>query len=511
MSSVILKINSVDKSSLIDWQSIRKEEVLTKEPDTLEFQIKNYTGKTYRPSIGDDVTLYDGTTKIFGGVVIETNDALSGGLLKMFSVKCKDYTHTLDRYLVAKTYTSTTANAIIADILTNFTDGTFTGTNVAAPIVLDKIVFNYLSVSQALQKITEAIGGYDWYVDYDKDIHFFINTVMSAPYSLTDTSANFIYQSLQLSQDTSQLRNTIIVRGGDVEGTSVDNKQVADGAQRVFFVGYDLTSFLAYKALAASPTVFVAITVGADGKDDPTTFDSLYNPNNGLLIFPDGTKPAIGDVVKTTGIPIFPLITEQQDIASVAANGEYEYLIVDKTIKSKDAANQRALAELLKYSTLLTKGTFSTRTSGLRSGQTISINCTLRGIVGTYLIERIITTLRTPSGSTTDLLFEVKIISTVDITMVDILNKLLIKDPSSQIDIGQNEIVNRIYNQSEAITIGEVTAQSKTHNPQTETVTLTEASNAAKNAGTIFVTGSYTPANFADTKRVFIVGGSRLG
>ncbi len=511
MAGITLKINTVDKSSLIDWQSCRKEEVLTKEPDYLEFLIRNNPSKTYRPALGNDVKLYDDATVIFGGVVVETEDTLSGGLLKHFRVRCKDYTQTLDRYLVSKTYTAMTADAIIADIISTFTDGTFTGTNVAAPITIAKIAFNYLSVSQALQKITESIGGYDWYVDYAKDIHFFQNASISAPFSLTDTSANFIYESLDISQDTSQLRNSITVRGGDFQGTSVDNQQVADGKQRVFFVGYDLTTFLAYKALAASPTSFSALTVGADGKDNPASFDTLYNPNQGLLIFPDASKPAINDVVKTTGIPIFPLITQQQDVPSVALNGEYQYVIIDKTIKSKDAANQRAQAELLKYSTVLTKGSFTTRTSGLRTGQTISIACTNQGITGSYKIERIATSLRTPSSVTSDLLFEVSLVSTVDVTMVDILNKLLVKDPAAQLDIGQNEVVDRIYTMPEAITIGESTAQSKVHNPQAETITLTEASQASKTLATVFVAGPYTPSSFSDTKRVFILEGSRLG
>lgn len=509
--AISLLINSVDKSSLVDWESLNKTEVLTKEPDSLQFLIRNTTLKTYRPSLGDDVKLYDGSTLIFGGVVIQTYDTLNGGLLKYFRVTCKDYTHTLDRYLVSKTYSSQTGNAIIADILSSFTDGTFTGTNVNCPFTVSNIAFNYLSVSQALQKLTEAIGGYDWYVDYAKDVHFFQNSSVAAPFSLDDTSGNHIYESLELVQDTSQLRNSIIVRGGDVQGTSVDNLQVADGKQRVFFVGYDLTSFTAYKALAASPTSFSALTVGADGKDNPASYDALYNPNQGLLIFPDGTKPAVNDVVKTSGIPVFPLITEQQDIASVNANGQYQFVIIDKTISTKNAAKQRATAELLKYANVLTTGSFQTRTSGLRTGQTISINCTARGITGSYLIDRIITRLRTPSASSSDLIFDVHFISTVDVTMVDVLNKLLVKDPANQIDIGQNEVVNRIYIDDESITIGEVTTQSKVHNPQTDTITLTESSNAAKSAGTVFVAGPYTPSSFADTKRVFILNGSPLG
>lgn len=510
MSTIVLKVNNVDKSNQVIWDSVQKVEVLTKEPDSLIFSLRNYGSKTFRPALGDDITLFNGATKIFGGIVISAVDKIEG-LLKYFEVTCKDYTQVLDRMLVAKAYSAMTANAIIADIISEFTTG-ITGTNVNAPITVATANFNYLSVSQSLQKLTTLIGGgYDWYIDYDKDIHFFQTDTILAPFSLTDTSQNFLYGTLELQTDTSQLRNSITVRGGDVNGTAVDNKQVMDGQQRVIFVGYNLTSFLAYKALAATPTTFVALTVGADGKDDPTLFDTLYNPDRGLLTFPDASKPAINDVVKYTGIPVFPIITKQQDIASVAANGIYEYLILDKTITSKDAAKKRAAAEILNYGNIITTGQFTTLTSGLRTGQTITINSAIRGINDSFKIQKITTSLRTPSASTSDLIYNVEFVSTIDVTLVDVLNKLLIRDPSDQIIIGQNEIIDRIYTEYETITATEVVSSSKVHNPHSETITATEATNQAKNAGTIFVAGPYTPANFADTKRVFVSNGSLLG
>ena len=507
MSAIILKINSVDYSAQVDWTSVSKLEVLTREPDSLNFSLRNYGTKTYRPVLGDDVTLYDGSTKIFGGIVV-TSDETIDGLLKYFQVTCKDYTQIIDRLLVSAVYTNQTINYIIADIISRFTTG-ITGVNVNAPVTVATVTFNYLSVSQCLTKLTQLIGGgYDWYIDYDKDIHFFQTSAILAPYSLTDTSQNFLYGTLEIQQDTSQMRNFITVRGGDVNGTAVDNKQVMDGQQRIIFVGYALTSFLAYKALAATPTTFVALNVGKDGITDPTTVDVLYNPDLGLMTFPDATKPAINDVVKYSGVPVFPIITQQQDTASVATYGLYEYLILDKTISSKDAAKKRAAAELLNYSQPITTGSFTTLTSGLRTGQTVTINSSFRNINSAYKIQRITTTLRTPSVTTSGLIFKVEFVSTIDVTMVDILNKLLITDPANQIDIGANEIIDTIYSQYESVVMSEVTAQSLVHNPQTETVTAGESfTNRGFNFGTIFVAGPFTPSG---TSRVFVCDGSLL-
>src|SRR3989304_9313393 len=122
--AVILRVNGTDRTDQVEWTSLEKIEVLTKEPDTLRFSLRNYGSKTFRPVLDDEVTLHDGATKIFGGVVIDTADTVEGKL-KYLSVNCKDFTHTLDRKLVAKVYTGFTANAIIADIVSLFVEAGF--------------------------------------------------------------------------------------------------------------------------------------------------------------------------------------------------------------------------------------------------------------------------------------------------------------------------------------------------------------------------------------------------
>ena len=513
---ITLQVNAVDKTNQIDWQSLEKTEVLTKEPDSLRFSLRNYGAKTFRPQLDDEVTLFDGATKIFGGIVIDTHDIIVGNL-KYFAVNCKDFTQTLDRQLVAKTYTGDTADTIIADIIAIFTTGGFTGANVVAPIVVEKIIFNYMTVSQALSKLATVLGNYDWYVDYDKDIHFFEDATISSPFNLTDTSANYVWNSLVVEENIHQLRNHIIIRGGDIEGDNVTNIQIADGVQRVFFVGYSLSlsSLLIEKALSATPTTFVVQTVGKDGVDNPASFDCLYNPNDGLIIFPDGSKPASNDRIKSSGLPIFPLIAEKIDVVSQGIHGDYQYLIVDKTIKSRDAASQRADAELTKYSTTAQHSSFKTYTDGLRTGQTINIGSIIRNFSQDFRIERIITTLHTP----TTFQYEVSALASEDVTMVDVLNRLMVTNVNEEIAVAENEVVDRLFSAFETINLGEAFVIAKSgdalHFPQTETIVLSEVDILQPiDYATIFVYAPYlhVPSfNGADKKRVFIANGSPLG
>ena len=508
-----LKVNGVDKTSMVEWESLTKTEVLTKEPDTLKFRIKNYGAKTYRPILGDEITLFYNSVKIFGGVVVDTTEAVNA-MVKYFDISAtKDFTHTLDRKLVANTYTATSVNDIIADLIDNFTDLSdgFTYTNVDCTVILDSIVFNYITVSECLKKLQQTLGNYDWFVDYDKDIHFFETSSQPAPFNLNDTSGNFIWNSLVIQENINQLRNHIIIRGGDVEGDSVSNNQIADGSQRVFFIGYSLTlpSLVIEQSLAITPTVFFTLSVGKDGVDNPLSFDTLYNPDNGLLIFRDNNKPAVSDHLKTTGVPVFPLLSEKKDIVSIGTYGTYQYLILDKTIRSRASASQRSQAELVKYSKISRYAKFRTNNDGLKVGHYININSAIRGVNQSFLIDRITTRLRTPDT----LEFDVSCLASEDVTMIDILNKLVTTDPTNQINIGSNEIVDTLNSALEAIDLNEFLSTAQHHDkPYTLDLDETEVVQPL-DYGILWVLGPYTPViiyNGIDNKRAFIVNGSYL-
>ena len=54
-------------------------------------------------------------------------------------------------------------------------------TGVTDTTVVELIVFNYLTVSEALKKLAITLGDYSWYVDYEKDIHFYANSTQHEP------------------------------------------------------------------------------------------------------------------------------------------------------------------------------------------------------------------------------------------------------------------------------------------------------------------------------------------
>ena len=428
--SLVININAVNRTNQIDWTSVKKTEVASKQSDTLNFLIKNYGTKTYRPAINDVVQFMNGATKVFEGIVTGNQETVQG-LARYFSITCKDYTHTLDRMLVSKTYQNMTAGAIISDLISTFTTG-FTTTGVVAPTLVSQISFNYITVSQCLEKLTKIVQGYVWYVDYNKNINFFVNVLNVSPFSLSDTGNNYIFGTLNIKSDVNQLRNDIYIRGGSIiSSTTRTETFVADGVNTVFALG------LKYNVV---PTIIlngVTQTVGLENINPAGSNQAYWDFNQKTIRF--DTIPTNTHVITVTGTYLYPLIFRKQNNLSVETYGIFQHLIIDKTIITIDGASQRADVEIAQYATPTNSGSFKTNNAGLIAGQRLTIDSTIRSLSEDYLIQQIDTIAKTP----TTLQYTVKIESYSSFGIIDVLKQLLVTNATEELDIAQNESIQR--------------------------------------------------------------------
>lgn len=429
-----LKVNNIDKTSEIEWSTIQKMEVLNKEPDRLEFGLKNYGSKTYRPALSDTVELYDDEVKIFAGVITETKED-SSGVLKYFKVVCKDWSYEMDRKVVNQSYKNQSVNYILNDIITNYLPAGFTMTTVDVPNIINEIKFNDEIPSKCFQRLTELLGDFDWYIDYDKDIYFFKEYEKVAPFELTDTAGNYVFGSLSITRNVNQIRNTIIVKGGQKVSSVLTDTIKSNGSQRTFTLIPSLQSLDIQKSINGGSS-WSTLTLGADGTDDPATKDALYNTNNGFLIFPEASKPADGHLVKWSGNQVYPIKLIRKDWTSINKYGEFQYVIKDETIKSEDQAKQRALGELKKYAEKINEGTFRTYKSGLETSQKIHIQSDALGLDEYFKINRIILAAKGPETYE----YTVSLIASETMTMIDVLSKLLITNTSESQSV-ENEVL----------------------------------------------------------------------
>lgn len=441
-----ITIAGTDRTSLIDWPSVRCRQVLTKSSDELNFRIKKFGTKNYTPAVNDEVIFTHNSVRIFAGYIVKVTNDIKG-LAQFQNVIVKDYSYILENQLISKTYTSTTVAAIIADIMANYAPAGFTTAGVNANVAVTKMIFNYISISQCFKKMADLLKGYEWYVDYNKDIKFFPAGTVSAPFGLTDTNGKFIKDSLELTSDISQLANDVTIRGGKVIGTGTRTEYWSgDGTRTNFPLGNDFNSL---------PTVTVggvSKTVGVDGLDEDASFVCMWNQNSQLIRFTSGNTPVAGtNNIAITGTPQFPLTYQKQHNISISTYGRKPRFVKDTNIQDILSASQRADSELEYYAFPVNSGKFSTYESGLAIGQSININSTIRGVNVDYKIQSITVTCYSP----TELKYSIEIQTAKNIGINDILTKLLITDPAAKEDSNANEIVLRVSSFPETLDIND--------------------------------------------------------
>lgn len=450
-----LKINTIDRSSSVDWSSLSWVSILTKEVDRFEFNIKKTSAKTI-PALGDTIELLEDGLKLFGGILVERNEKIIGGILIGYDCRAKDWSAKLDGKLVVKSYANQTADAIVQNIIITYTTG-FTVVNVKPSVSVGSIKFNYEQVSRALTQLADQIN-WDWYVDPDKDIHFFDEETATAPFNLDDTSGNYEWATLEINNTILNLKNYVFVRGGEYkktisEANSVDS-YLGDGTKKTFQLAYKYDNITVKKG-------GVVQTIGTDQQTDPATVDLLYNFNEKFIKFT--AAPANAATVVIFGDAFIPIIAAVRDQGSIATYGEFQQAKIDKSIASVSEAQSRAKTELKKYSESTFEARFKTTKTGLRVGQQIQVGSVIRGFpTKKFKINRI----NGKARGNDHMEYEVFLIASGEITFTDIMVGLLSKD-NKNITIATNEVLQRLEVFSEGITLADALTSYKRTPPYT--------------------------------------------
>ena len=214
MAGITVKIGGVDKTEYVDARTLSIRDELTSKVDSASFDfICNDIAVAPKP--GESVLIEEGTKKLFSGRILSKKESFLPPNLLEYPVECIDHTRDLDKKLVSESYKDQKAGDIYKHIIDNYTAG-FTYTKVSDGPTISEIAFDYVQVSEALTKIAE-ICDYEWYVDYDKDVHFFARNTYPAPFQLDDNQAN--YKDLIINTDISQLRNRIFVKSSGLKDT----------------------------------------------------------------------------------------------------------------------------------------------------------------------------------------------------------------------------------------------------------------------------------------------------
>lgn len=384
--AITLTIAGVDKTSLLVRGSLSWSDNLNAR-NTCSFELVSTDG-SYRPAVGAIVVIANGATKVFAGSIDSYEEEKGEGNSSLwYSVDCVDYNQLLDRHLVAQAYDGDTLGDIVADILANFLAGEgVTATQVQTGPTITRAVFNYVSATAAFDELADA-SGFAWWIDYDKGLHFCDRTANAAPFSLTDSSANF--RALKVRRTREQYRNKQYIRGGQALTASRSETLTGDGKTRVFPVAYPV---------GTTPTITLggaSKTVGIRGVD--TGKDFYWNKGEREITQDDaGTllTSASNLVIGYQGLyPILLAASDDSAVASMAASeggtGVYEVITSAPEVDSDTMATEKANGLLRKYGRVPRYIEFETDSDGLFAGQLLPVTLTAHALSGSYFIESV--------------------------------------------------------------------------------------------------------------------------
>jgi hypothetical protein len=166
-------------------------------------------------------------------------------------------------------------------------------------------------------------------------------------------------------------------------------------------------------------------------------FNCMYNYQEKLVKFPDGTLDD-GDIIRVFGDANVPLIVQAVDSDSIIAFGEREGVEIDKSITSIEEAELLANSLLEKWKEGSLEGKFTTRETGLRVGQYLTITSTRFGVDAMYRVNKVRGTLKHLDA------FEWKIefLTSGQTKLTDILISLIGKD-NQNVEISPNEVIQK--------------------------------------------------------------------
>lgn len=378
-------------------------EVLQNRGNTMELEITKKSAQS-APAEGKEIIFKDGARFLFGGFISKVTPVEIGrGDLFVYRVEATDYTYILINKSAQKTYASQTLEYIAEDLLTTYVDSGYSLTTGGIDVgpTIDTVSFNHVSLRKAFEKLSK-ITGYEWWIGYDKVVYFKPKSATTAPEQITDSSDN--HDTLSIETDLSQVRNSIVVRGGQEETSTYFSQTIeADGVAKEWPLREKPTDLQFIKEAT------VTQTVGEDPTDDETGNDYMYNKAEKYVRVIDASSaPAAGTDIEVSykyEVPVIILLESASSVAAMTAleggDGIHAHTIFESAIKSKAEARQRALKELTEYANPHVNGFFTTRTglltagSYFQAGQELTINSPSWGINTdtNYLIQEVITTL----------------------------------------------------------------------------------------------------------------------
>jgi hypothetical protein len=348
-----------------------------------------------------EVQIYDfNQTLVFGGYAGIIDDKTNRKSV-FTHVQCYDYWQQLDRIIVTEVFSGTGDSYMITYLLNKYAPWIDTSLMpTATHYVFSSQPFLHVTLQDALQAITDTAGQVIW-ITPDKKVHYISLTgASSASYAISDTpnnSTSFPATITKYEQDDTSAINRVYFYGGNyLSGNfTQDISTQANGSNTLFAIGY-----YPYETTDGKVHVHVNgvdLLVAFTGADQTNlnnvlkpagNADVLINRSSHTLQF--ATAPASGASVTCSYRYQLPLTVVLTSAASLAFYGTYlDAVYTDTTVIDTATAIQQSRVLLSEQAFGLTTLEVDVWQPGLVPGTVITVNNTVRGISGNFMIQSV--------------------------------------------------------------------------------------------------------------------------
>lgn len=398
---IVVLVGGVDVTDYVVPESLEITNVLTNQVDSCTFVLDGAPGSLI---IADwmEVIVLDGGTKMFGGYLLSIDSSEGSDLLRRIECQCGDYSARLSHVRVSKEYINRSDAHIIADVFSTYMAGEGFDYTSHVEIIETHERLRYINryIADVLRDLAKFSGG-DWYVDENKNLHYFASQISTSPFGVSDfpdLSATFPYSNFRTNKDGSGIANRVRVIGGEYLSQKSSIYIRGNGTDKRLTLPARFRSGLRVWRNDGNDyePIWRPLTVSAGYVTD------LVSPDAVLYFYQEKTLeamhawPQLNKACKVLGVYEVPspLIAEETDAASYAFYGKYfDEIIIDSGIVEQSAARMRAKSRLAEASMAKIVISFETRQPGLRAGQLLPVVNALQNINGQYLIQRVTTTV----------------------------------------------------------------------------------------------------------------------
>jgi len=356
---------TVDGATVAEARSIVCVRTISDNNSTsrVEFDVPNWAGynkNNFPPSsevsLKADLDVAPAVTPIFGGIVSEVTFTGAGSNKEAIHVVCRDYTSLLQKNSIdPEVYTNAEISTIVTNLMAKYAPLTFTVTNVAVTgVTLTRQTFKRVNLFDALKQLAELAGGWFFYVDENKDLHFQPKNTVSSGLVFDNTNTT----KTEFRTDIEGVKNRVYVYGARQIIQYPTETFVADGVGSVFTLTYPPSNTKVQVSGAFKKGDIYQGTVNAT-----SGADYLVSYNDKTIIFVSGTAygytsipGSLVNVVVDYGLSR-PIVKLAEDQSSIAIYGKRMMEVIDENIVDPVVAVNIAKSQLSLNKNPKTQGT----------------------------------------------------------------------------------------------------------------------------------------------------------